>query len=270
MGLRRYHQKRDFARTAEPRGREGRKRSSGSFVVQLHDASRRHYDFRLEMDGVLKSWACPKGPSFDPSQKRLAVHVEDHPLDYASFEGVIPEGEYGGGPVIVWDRGTWRPEGDPHAGYDKGHLVFALDGKKLHGAWQLVQMHRRDGDKNWLLIKKDDAFAKRGAAGEIVDQRPESVKTGRPIEALGGASAAVRHRGEAGASPPAATARTARARSRTATRVASAPRARSSAATRANGGRAGKTTATRAKPRTKSPRVDPAAVAGARRGAVRF
>src|SRR6478735_4549900 len=165
MALEQYHAKRDFRVTAEPRGRKGRaaaKDAGGIFVIQKHAATRLHYDFRLEHDGVLWSWAVTRGPSLDPSQKRLAVHVEDHPLDYASFEGVIPEGEYGGGPVIVWDRGTWRPEEDPHRGYEKGHLVFTLDGEKLHGSWQLVRMQGRDGGKAWLLMKRDDRFAKRG------------------------------------------------------------------------------------------------------------
>lgn len=127
-----YKRKRDFHITGEPAGRVEPRRGH-SFVIQKHDATRLHYDFRLELDGVLKSWAVPKGPSLDPSVKRLAVEVEDHPLSYASFEGTIPEGEYGGGSVLVWDRGSWTPEGDPHEGLRKGHLRFSMDGEKLHG-----------------------------------------------------------------------------------------------------------------------------------------
>jgi bifunctional non-homologous end joining protein LigD len=185
MGLRRYHAKRDFRKTPEPRGAEApASNAGGKFVVQKHDATRLHYDFRLEMEGVLKSWAIPKGPSLDPADKRLAVHVEDHPVDYADFEGVIPEGEYGGGPVIVWDRGRWTPvEGDGLEAYRKGRLKFRLAGKKLHGTWNLVRMHTGDGDRNWLLVKDRDAHAVRGKA-PVVERLPKSVVTDRPIEAL--------------------------------------------------------------------------------------
>ncbi len=146
-----YRRKRDFTLTQEPSGArrkadEQRKRGNDGalhFVIQKHDARRLHYDFRLELDGTLKSWAVPKGPSLDPHDKRLAVHVEDHPLDYADFEGHIPEGQYGGGDVIVWDRGTWRPHGDPRKAYREGKLKFELDGEKLHGAWALVRTHLR-------------------------------------------------------------------------------------------------------------------------------
>src|SRR5438132_1525246 len=139
MGLREYHRKRDFAKTPEPRGREA-PAAGDSFVVQKHAATRLHYDFRLEMEGVLRSWAIPKGPSLDPSQARLAVQVEDHPLGYGDFEGIIPAGQYGGGTVVVWDRGHWIPDGDPVAGHRAGKLSFRLDGEKLHGAWTLVRM----------------------------------------------------------------------------------------------------------------------------------
>src|SRR6185312_2372842 len=141
MGLETYWKKRDFGVTSEPRGKTRRttRPQELSFVVQKHDARRLHYDFRLELDGVLKSWAIPKGPSLDPSVKRLAVETEDHPLEYGDFEGVIPHGEYGAGPVVVWDRGYWRPEGDPNKGYEKGHLRFALEGEKLHGSFHLVR-----------------------------------------------------------------------------------------------------------------------------------
>ena len=156
--------------------------------MQKHAATRLHYDFRLELDGTLKSWAVPKGPSLDPSQKRLAVHVEDHPLEYAKFEGVIPPKQYGAGTVLIWDRGTWQPQGNPRDGYRKGVLKFRLDGRKLHGAWTLVRMQGRrdergDSDKeNWLLIKEQDADARKGAAGEIVDSSTKSVESGRDLK----------------------------------------------------------------------------------------
>src|SRR5262249_49813153 len=147
--LREYGRKRDFARTPEPAGRAVRKkRAAGlSFVVQQHAARRMHYDFRLELDGVLKSWAVPKGPSLDTAERRMAVEVEDHPLEYAGFEGVIPKGEYGGGTVVVWDRGAWEPIGDPRAGLAKGKLEFTLAGDKLQGRWHLVRMRPRTQDR---------------------------------------------------------------------------------------------------------------------------
>ena len=166
-----YNRKRDFHRTSEPSGRVERGRGH-SFVVQKHAARRLHYDFRLELDGVLKSWAVPKGPSFDPSVKRLAVEVEDHPLSYADFEGTIPHGEYGGGSVLVWDRGSWEPEGDPHKGLDKGHLRFALHGEKLSGTWNLVRT-RRDprGKPQWLLIKSHDEAARPAREAQLAQTR---------------------------------------------------------------------------------------------------
>lgn len=184
MALEQYNAKRDFKRTAEPPGKPARrsekrvKRSEDalSFVVQKHDASRLHYDFRLELDGVLLSWAVPKGPSRDPSQKSLAVHVEDHPLDYASFEGTIPQGQYGGGTVAVWDRGTWHPIDDPREGMKRGKLSFTLEGERLRGEWALVQL--RD-QKNWLLMKKRDEFATQ-EPWDVVD----SVVTGRTLEEI--------------------------------------------------------------------------------------
>jgi bifunctional non-homologous end joining protein LigD len=183
MALETYQAKRNFKLTPEPRGRAGRNKGF-SFVVQKHDATRLHYDFRLEMDGVLKSWAVTKGPSLNPDDKRLAVHVEDHPLSYGDFEGTIPKGQYGGGTVLVWDRGTWAPLGDARKAYRKGHMEFELDGEKLKGRWHLVRMHGRPGEKreNWLLIKGDDAQARREGEADILEERPESAKTGRSLE----------------------------------------------------------------------------------------
>jgi bifunctional non-homologous end joining protein LigD len=181
--LDRYHAKRDFSITAEPKGEvRGRSPRGGrSFVVQKHDARRLHYDLRLEHDGVLLSWAVPKGPSLDPKDKRLAVQTEDHPLDYRDFEGTIPEKQYGAGPVIVWDRGTWTPIGDPDEGLQRGRLEFELDGDKLHGRFLLVRTSRSD-KPTWLLMKRNDEWARTGAEAAIVNTRPESVLTGRTIE----------------------------------------------------------------------------------------
>lgn len=187
MSLATYHKKRDFNRTPEPAGRGRRKPARQlRFVIQKHDASRLHYDFRLELDGVLKSWAVPKGPSLDPDHKSLAVAVEDHPVDYGDFEGVIPEGEYGGGTVLLWDTGTWEPLHDPAAGLKNGKLHFVLRGKKLHGEWSLVRMHGKAGDdgKNWLLIKIRDEFADAGNA--ILADAPKSVKSSRSLEQIAG------------------------------------------------------------------------------------
>jgi bifunctional non-homologous end joining protein LigD len=183
--LQRYHDKRDFDATPEPRGRRGAPRKALGFVVQKHAARRLHYDFRLELDGTLKSWAVPKGPSFDPTQKRMAVHVEDHPLEYGGFEGTIPQGHYGAGEVIVWDRGTWQPHGDPDEGMREGKLKFALDGEKLHGEWTLVRMKPREGERQeaWLLIKERDAAARPEAEYSVVEALPDSVLSARGIAA---------------------------------------------------------------------------------------
>ncbi|MDH6232944.1 bifunctional non-homologous end joining protein LigD [Mesorhizobium soli] len=194
--LEQYQAKRDFRKTREPSGRAKpapTKKPGGIFVVQKHAATRLHYDFRLEHDGVLWSWAVTRGPSLDPAEKRLAVHVEDHPIDYASFEGTIPKGEYGGGSVIVWDEGTWTPEGDPDAGLKKGHLQFELKGNKLNGAWHLVRLKPRAGEKrdNWLLIKSDDIYARPGE--DILEEAPESVKSGVTIEEIGKDNPAIWH-----------------------------------------------------------------------------
>ncbi|MGZ8351275.1 MAG: DNA ligase D, partial [Allosphingosinicella sp.] len=169
-----YRKKRDFKRTPEPAPSEVPETHEGlSFVVQKHAARRLHYDFRLELNGVLKSWAVTKGPSFDPADKRLAVHVEDHPLEYGSFEGVIPKGQYGGGTVMIWDRGRWEPEGDPEKAYAKGKLSFRLFGERLNGRWTLARMGgraaREEGFKNWLLLKSSDEAAQPGEGDLLVD-----------------------------------------------------------------------------------------------------
>src|SRR5438067_3456597 len=195
MALEEYQRKRDFRQTPEPAGatkpRKKTQPAALSFVVQKHAATRLHYDFRLELDGVLKSWAIPRGPSLDPGEKRLAVHVEDHPIEYGSFEGVIPKGQYGGGTVLLWDRGTWTPlDPDPDAAYQKGTLKFRLDGDKLHGNWALVRMSgrraRREAEKhdNWLLIKERDAEALPDSGSALVDDNPLSVATGRAMNAI--------------------------------------------------------------------------------------
>lgn len=177
-----YRRKRDFTLTKEPRGKKSRTKGA-LFVVQKHDARRLHYDFRLEMDGVLKSWAVTRGPSLVPGEKRLAVHVEDHPVEYAGFEGTIPKGEYGGGTVIVWDEGRWKSTGDADKQYKKGHLEFELIGEKLQGRWHLVRMQGKPGEKreNWLLIKSEDEFARDADSPDILEEKPNSVKTGRAI-----------------------------------------------------------------------------------------
>src|SRR5712671_5857013 len=190
MALEEYNRKRDFHRTPEPAGQVRAKPVAAplSFVVQKHAARRLHYDFRLELDGVLKSWAIPKGPSLDPGEKRLAVHVEDHPLDYGGFEGVIPKGQYGGGTVLLWDHGTWEPlDEDPAAAYRKGSLKFTLNGEKLHGKWALVRMGgraAREKRENWLLIKERDEFAKPGSGSAVVDENPLSVDSGRDMATI--------------------------------------------------------------------------------------
>ena len=191
--LARYWSKRDFGTTSEPRGddtteKKTRRKGAGtkqalSFVIQKHHATRLHYDFRLELDGVLLSWAVPKGPSFDPTDKRMAIHVEDHPLSYGSFEGTIPPKQYGAGTVIVWDNGTWEPAADPRAGLKDGKLVFTLRGQKLAGLWELVRI-AKPGDRQeaWLLFKKKDAYAKPRAEYDVVSALPDSV-IAKPLKA---------------------------------------------------------------------------------------
>jgi bifunctional non-homologous end joining protein LigD len=179
-----YNKKRDFKKTAEPRGRKLRGKGD-SFVVQKHEASRLHWDFRLELDGVLKSWAVPKGPSVDPDDKRLAMRTEDHPLDYGTFEGTIPEGEYGGGTVMLWDRGRWIPEPskDPSKTIEEGHLHFTLEGERMKGEWVLFRLKPRPGERGepWMLKKVTDDFANPEDGEELVDNGTTSVTTGRTM-----------------------------------------------------------------------------------------
>ena len=158
-----------------------------SYLIQKHDATRLHYDFRLELDGVLLSWAVTKGPSLNPADKRLAVRTEDHPLSYGTFEGTIPQGEYGGGTVMMWDEGTWEPKGDPRAGLEKGHLSFVLHGERLKGGWGLIRM-RGDGKReNWLLVKENDTEARKNGANEkFLNDLASSVKTGRSMDEIAG------------------------------------------------------------------------------------
>jgi bifunctional non-homologous end joining protein LigD len=183
--LTRYRAMRDFSQTAEPAGAEKTKPSSRlRFVIQKHAATRLHYDFRLELDGVFKSWAVTRGPSLDPHEKRLAVEVEDHPLDYGDFEGTIPKGQYGGGTVMLWDRGYWEPEGDAHAMLKKGDFKFRLDGERLQGSWVLVRMKSREREKrdNWLLIKHHDGWSVDDSGSAITEEETASVASGRALD----------------------------------------------------------------------------------------
>ena len=179
-----YNKKRDFKKTAEPKGSKG-KGKGDSFVVQKHDATRLHWDFRLEMDGVLKSWAVPKGPSLDPGQNRLAMRTEDHPLDYADFEGTIPKGEYGGGTVMLWDRGRWipHPGKDPRKTIEEGHLHFTLEGERMKGEWVMFRLKGKPGEKGeaWMLKKVTDEFADADDGDALVEQCLTSVTTGRTM-----------------------------------------------------------------------------------------
>lgn len=181
--LQEYQRKRDFDATPEPAGQRARPRSAHAlrYCIQKHDASHLHYDFRLELDGTLKSWAIPKGPSLDPKVRRLAVHVEDHPLDYADFEGRIPEGHYGAGEVIVWDRGIWQPEGDPREAYAKGKLRFRLQGEKLSGVWNLFRTHLAGKKEQWMLVKSHDGLARKETDYSIVEALPDSVLSERTL-----------------------------------------------------------------------------------------
>jgi len=198
--LRQYKKKRDFEKTAEPAGARvklGRAKAL-KYLIQLHDASRLHYDFRLELDGVLKSWAVTRGPSVDPADKRLAVEVEDHPIEYGKFEGIIPKGQYGGGTVILWDTGTWVPEGDAHAALEKGHLEFVLKGKRLKGRFDLVRLPdkgKKTSHPNWLLIKRRDEHAIPGD-GDAAMRDATSVKSGLTLAQMAKAKSDVWHSGK--------------------------------------------------------------------------
>lgn len=191
--LARYHGKRRFDATDEPRGEGTGPAGEPSFVIQIHDARRLHFDFRLEVDGVLKSWAVPKGPSTDPGDKRLAVPTEDHPLEYREYEGVIASGQYGAGSVIVWDQGTYRPLGvdgpaDFAAALDKGHASFRLNGRKLRGAYALTRF--RDGQDGsaeaWLLVKKTGSGSTHGGRATPDPRRARSARTGRTLRQVNG------------------------------------------------------------------------------------
>ena len=196
-----YRRKRDFSVTAEPQGVARPRHKSRRFVVQKHAARRLHYDLRLELDGVYKSWAVTKVPSLDPAVKRLAVEVEDHPLDYGRFEGTIPLGQYGGGAVQLWDRGKWLPQGDEPAGraLAQGHLKFELKGERLNGGWALVRLRDekvRPGRKlrhNWLLIKEKDSVARPGGA-DLLLSATTSAKSGRTLEEIAAGKAAHKKR----------------------------------------------------------------------------
>jgi len=185
--LKKYRSKRDFAVTGEPEGADRLRPSPARkllYVIQKHQASRLHYDFRLEWRGVLLSWAVPKGPSLDPAVKRLAARVEDHPVEYGDFEGVIPEREYGGGTVMLWDQGTWTPEvPDVDEALSKGELKFSLQGKKLKGSWVLVRTRGYGGStkESWLLIKHRDRYA---SPADVLEQKPRSVASNRLLAAI--------------------------------------------------------------------------------------
>lgn len=184
--LKTYRAKRDFIRTSEPAGKLRKSGRKLAYLIQKHAARRLHYDFRLEWNGTLMSWAVPKGPSENPNDKRLAVHVEDHPIEYGSFEGTIPKGQYGGGTVMLWDRGSWEPHGDPDEALRKGKLSFELHGERLKGNWALVRLHshgKKGKGDNWLLIKEKDELARR-TGKPAVERETTSAKSGRGMEEI--------------------------------------------------------------------------------------
>ena len=195
-----YRRKRHFDKTAEPKGSShSTRRKSLRFVIQKHDATNLHFDFRLELDGVMKSWAVPKGPSYDTSVKRLAMEVEDHPIEYNTFEGTIPEGEYGGGTVMLWDRGTYSsPSGNVdelREGYTRGDLKFVLNGKRLKGSWVLVRIRRNESSNKpqWLLIKHRDEYSEALHNRDVVAEEMTSVTTGRTMDEIAGGRSRVWH-----------------------------------------------------------------------------
>ncbi|MDP8979671.1 MAG: hypothetical protein M3O35_03660 [Acidobacteriota bacterium] len=186
MPLEEYKRKRDFKKTPEPApGPVKARKKALSYLIQKHDATRLHYDFRLELDGVLLSWAVTKGPSVNPADKRLAVRTEDHPISYGTFEGTIPKGQYGGGTVMLWDQGTWEPQDDARAGLKKGHLSFILHGERLKGGWDLIRMRGEGKRENWLLVKEKDEYASRDA-DDFLDELASSVKSGRSMDQIAG------------------------------------------------------------------------------------
>ena len=186
MVLEEYKRKRNFKKTSEPPpSRVIAEREKHTYLIQKHDATRLHYDFRLELDGVLLSWAVTKGPSLNPADKRLAVRTEDHPLSYGTFEGTIPKGQYGGGTVMLWDKGTWEPKGDPRAALKKGHLSFIVHGQRLKGGWDLIRMRGDSKRENWLLIKEKDAQARQnGSRQAFLEDRSVSVASGRSMDEI--------------------------------------------------------------------------------------
>jgi bifunctional non-homologous end joining protein LigD len=232
VALKTYRTKRRFDVTPEPRGSVAGL-GGHRYVIQKHAARRLHYDLRLELDGVMKSWAVTRGPSLVPGEKRLAVHVEDHPIEYNAFEGTIPKGQYGGGTVMIWDRGRWYPDGDPEKSYRQGRLAFRLAGEKLHGRWYLVRMHPRAGERQdpWLLIKADDDAARSGRAPDILDEEPWSVATKRTLDEIArGKPARKRLPPAATATKSAAGKRTGRSKAKVAKSKSRTPRRRAAPA----------------------------------------
>lgn len=177
-----YREKRDFTKTSEPAGANKLAGKGNAYLIQKHEARNLHFDLRLEYKGVLKSWAIPRGPSMDPGDKRLAVRTENHPIEYSSFEGSIPKGQYGAGTVMLWDEGTWEPAGDPDEGFKQGKLKFAIHGKRLQGSFALVRLRsdtgRKQGKENWLLIKEKDEHARPGEGGDFVESQLTSIHSG--------------------------------------------------------------------------------------------
>lgn len=185
MTLDTYHQKRDFKKTPEPFGKKKATYPHLLYVIQKHAASHLHYDLRLQFNGVLKSWAIPKGPSLDPNTKRLAVEVEDHPIEYGTFEGIIPKGQYGGGTVMLWDKGEWEPQDDdPEKAFRAGNVTFLLKGKRLKGLWKLIRTNM--GPKSWLLLKLEDKYARDENEYNVTEAEQRSIATNRTMDAIAG------------------------------------------------------------------------------------